>query len=352
MTPRSRRRPTALVAAALGTTALVAATALLAGCGGAQPAPGTTSPGRAGSANPAASGQSTPAITSAGAYRPLPLDAYRFSDEQMHVYYQAVQLLRTRCLAEYGFTPYPDPPAPPKDPDNGAYVTEHGYGSVVTPQDRAYEEAMREYQAEFDKHPPSAAYLLVDTGAQPRDGIDPPSDGSSKAVDGKDVYPTGCTGWAQDQISTKDRSSGQPRELRPIYDAAWAAYAADPALAALQAEWSSCMAQKGYTFATPDEAPYGPPPTLEPDASGKVKVSPPEELPVQVEQAIARADLACRARTSYEDRNHGLLAKHQRVRIEKNATELGELQQNLAEELRAAAAIVSGTSPSPRPASP
>ena len=347
MTPRSRRRPTALVAAAV-----VAAAALIAACGDGPPSPGTTSPGRAGSANPAASGQSTPAITSAGAYRPLPLDAYRFSDEQMHVYYQAVQLLRTRCLAEYGFTPYPDPPAPPKDPDNGAYVTEHGYGSVVTPQDRAYEEAMREYQAEFDKHPPSAAYLLVDTGAQPRDGIDPPSDGSSKTVVGKDVYPTGCTGWAQDQISTKDRSSGQPRELRPIYDAAWAAYAADPALAALQAEWSCCMAEQGYTFATPDEAPYGPPPTLEPDASGKVKVSPPEELPVQVEQAIARADLACRARTSYEDSNHELLAKHQRALIEKNATELGELQQNLAEELRAAAAIVSGTSPSPRPASP
>lgn len=334
---------------------LAVAAAVLVGCS-ATPSQQVASPEPTHPAPPVSSGSSeppradpTPAITAAGQYRPLPLDAYRFSPEQSNLYQQAVRILRNQCLAQYGFQPYPDPPVfTGTEKYLRPTVTLDGYGIQSTPEDLAFEKAQQEYDVQYDKNPPSAAYLLVDQGTEKRSGIDPPSGGASKTVNGKKVYPTGCTGWAQDQISTKDRSEGQPRQLRPIYDAAWAAYEADPALAALNKAWSACMKTQGYKFADPLAAQQGAQPPIHKPVDGKAPVAPATgDGHTDAEKAIARADLTCRAQTSYDDKDHDLLAGHQRDLIEQNATVLEELQHDLADELRAAAAVIAGSSPSP-----
>ena len=345
---------------------LLLASALLAGCTTAQPSGADTAPAVSRTAPAAgASGEPEPAITSAGEYRPLPLDAYRFSPEQHRLYWQAVRLLRDECLATFGFQPYPDPPVfTGTEKYLRGSVTLDGYGITPTAEDLAFDKAERDYAEAYDKNPPSAAYQLVDQGTVKRSGIDPGTKGSTKTVHGKQVHPTGCTGWAQDQISTKDRSEGSPRQLKPIYEAAWAAYAADPALARLNKAWSACMKTQGYKFADPHAAQDA---AVTPAAEGAA--APPEEKPAaekaaaapgaqsagdtgsteqqeprhtDAERAIARADLACRAETSYDDALYELQARHQRTLIEANAELLTRLQRDLADELRQAAKVIAG----------
>lgn len=67
---------------------------------------------------------------------------------------------------------------------------------------------------------------------------------------------SGCYGWASNEVYPE--TGGVDAEFEPLFDAFEEMYEAQmsaPELKTLQSEWSSCMADAGYTgYATPDDA--------------------------------------------------------------------------------------------------
>jgi hypothetical protein len=86
------------------------------------------------------------------------------------------------------------------------------------------------------------------------------------------------------------------------------------------------MKTQGYKFADPLAARQGAQPQIQKPVDGKAPVAPATgDGHTAAEKAIARADLTCRAQTSYDATDHDLLASHQQDLVEQNATVLEEL---------------------------
>ena len=206
----------------------------------------------------------------------------------------------------------------------GGAVTERGGGGTGDPN-QAIRQALGEADREaYDRALFGRAHQAVGEG-EGRSGF-VLSPGAAVAEAGEPAGPAdqGCFGAAQAEVggNAVERIGPALRELQERVDA-------DPRLVAVNAEWSRCMTDAGYSFDTPDEiVPYlfrrlqeatgggrpGAPVIRTPD----VEVTPELAALQREELALAAADDACAAETGRAELAEAVRAEVERQFLEDN----------------------------------
>lgn len=265
----------------------------------------------------------------------FPLDAYAFTDQEQATILLAQEILVTSCMAGYGMrfagadVPYPGVgtvwerrnPYALDDPSQG-------YTTVHTPREveaEAKDQANNDYLNSLP--PASEAYNLVLNGRHKRTEKNIPAH-IGDAVGGKEVYPTGCYGWASEQIDPDAAAEQDPAWLKD--SGVGAQVEGDPRVLGVDEAWAQCMAAAGYHYAKPRDA-------------GNDATNYPSDNPgdgPQREVVIATADDACRASTGYAETMVAVQTELENAFIERHAAELTQLRAQYDDIVRRAADVV------------
>lgn len=202
-----------------------------------------------------------------------PLDEYmekiysQQSEEDMDAQMREVEEITAACMAEQGFDYTPLDPA-----TDGAtmgvgteseiewgtreFVEEFGYGASTNPwgdeagavPEEEYVDPNAEY-VEAMAPEEQEAYFAALYG-EPQGSEDP------EEIVEWDWTKAGCSGKAQHEVyETVDGvDADEFTALQEEMTSVWEGVMNDPRLAEINGDWASCMADAGYTFATPEDA--------------------------------------------------------------------------------------------------
>jgi len=238
-------------------------------------------------------------------------------NEQVH---REAEELVARCMAEAGFDYTPDVRTTQEvggsdtvdyEPDNRDWVAAYGYGMIAGPSEPV---EVRPVGPD-----PNEPYLSSLSQAE-RDAYDQAMWGMPQLNEDGEYESTwqtaGCRGWAQHELDgVSPQESGEFAQLADAINRFEETSSSDPGYAALDAEWSSCMAEAGYggfqkqqearesIFAVMDTY-YQNYPTDDSDPDfGTPRDSEYVKLARTVEIPLALADLDCREQTDYRTRH-------------------------------------------------
>lgn len=167
-----------------------------------------------------------------------------------------VEELVAQCMADEGFeyTPNTDTGTVMADggewePEKREWVEKYGYGFINSP----FSEQLEENPSEQENSDPNADYVTSLSESEQTAfyetlyGVTPAED--EMAEDGSYEYrweDAGCQGWAQHELEGDDPSQSEEfSALRTKMEELMTATQESPELADLNAEWASCMADKG-----------------------------------------------------------------------------------------------------------
>lgn len=241
----------------------------------------------------------------------------------------AVTKLVNRCLNRFGFTRYVEDSAasaPPlmtrrygvTDPVIAAQYGYHpapseGVGAVAKPSGGA---------AAFSDAQRLVLYGPMDAKGQPATG--------TQAYNGQSVPAGGCYGEANRTVKGDAFEQSDPAGLVAQIAAASAKQSeSDARIVALFKKWSTCMAGKGFTYATP----------YEPLDGGSLKQSVTAATPSQNEIRTAVADVACKQANNVVGTWFAVESAYQNVMIQKNQESLTRIHAAIEDMMRASAAV-------------
>ncbi|MFJ3793985.1 hypothetical protein [Kitasatospora sp. NPDC090091] len=263
----------------------------------------------------------------------LGLDAYRPTDAEIGQISKAINLLTDQCMQRYGYRYTAGPPLTAFGPasrtdlrygiHDAKLAAERGYhpaGDAAVFKDEG--EARRQASASMNE----TERLVLTGGYAGRPGAS--AGGSSSAsVAGRELPKGGCLGEGTQRVT-----AGRPLVsdlVQDLNDAAYAKAEADPKTVAAIGAWSTCMAQKGFAYAKPMDAPNDP------------RFSGPSSTPVEISTALA--DIDCRTQTNLIGIWYAAETAYQNALVEKNATALAAAKQAKDAALKQAAAVMGGT---------
>lgn len=281
-----------------------------------------------------------------GARQERPLQAYMFTQEENIAIFSALQILKERCMARYGFVlresgaPHRPSDTVPPVPGGSAFVVEdpsNGYAVAIPAETAAIYGRQSENNAYVDALPPSSeAYKLAYSGRYKRSTDTNIPASIDETIGGVEVYPTGCEGWAWDQLAPGDPSEGSFPILREIDS--WEASGADSRVAAAEDTWSTCMAAAGYSYAEPDAIQEEDRQLSMRDAGAMTS----EAIAQQAEhlRMVAPIDAECRKSSGYSEVRYNVLVEYERRAIETHASALAEQRSRMDDQVRRAADVV------------
>ena len=267
-----------------------------------------------------------------------PLDAFMLTIAEHRVVQPALLILRERCMARYGFdlreagSPHSiDLAMPDYVNARGMFEVQdpsQGYAIVKSRATAESEKRNLENQEYINSLPPASdSYTLVYSGKYKRTSDKAIPGELAESVAGTAVYPTGCDGWAWDQIAPGEFSEGFSPIFREIYEASWEQAAADPRVVEVTVAWRSCMEASGYVYSSPDE------PRANNENLGEAQLV-----------TLARVDDSCRTSTNYASVRHDVLVEYDLAAIENNGSSLQSLRQQYDDQVRRAADVIGGAS--------
>jgi hypothetical protein len=288
-----------------------------------------------------------PAAPAPGSTPPMPLDPYNAVPDASAIT-QAENLLTERCMQQKGFTWTPGPPggplaallgttpsgassesAPLAEPygiDSAAQAAQFGYHSPTRLQLRNYEQSHPGAQSQLQplaQHP--AAYWIALDGEVP---------GSRNSNVGP--YGGGCSGQAAERVGQYARNQADLQLPGQLEAQAASDTGRDSRVIRVEQAWSSCMARKGFSYATP-MAPAQADWPLVPGAGGALEPSPREI-------ATAEADVACKGTTDLPGIWLAVQAGYERQLIAANQAALtASLRDSQAAGRRAEQIVAGGT---------
>ncbi|MFE4975122.1 hypothetical protein ACFRAR_23835 [Kitasatospora sp. NPDC056651] len=213
--------------------------------------------------------------------RTLPIEAYLLSREDFRQYDAAQTALVTRCVRGFGLD-YTHPLGGTSsetqtthryDPVELADVSVNGYHSP---------------DPSGGKKPGSEPSLSADVITALGSGLGTngkPASGSPSPFRGKALPPGGCISAAQQELIAHGGTGRDAQVAVTINFEGFERSGADPRVKAVFQDWSRCMAERGYTYATPDDA----------LKDSRWVASP---TPSAEEIATATADVQCKERTN------------------------------------------------------
>ena len=287
---------------ARGLTLFLPAMAMVAGCASG-PATSSATPRSTG---PTSLTDASPAPDSA---LDLPIAPYMLDAEETALVDDAFVTLVDQCLHRFGETaPVTTAGSAPGLAErryglaDGAVAATHGYHLEEPPPGETPEAA--------DEIPEELLWGAATPAA---------------TIGGEPVPQDGCTGEATRAFGGElgDPELVQRINVESVQDAM-----GDPRVVAAFADWSDCMAQRGFDYATP----WDPPAEdwfAEPEASA-------EEI------AVATADVECKEATEVITVWHTVDSELQTAMLDEHRAELDQVEQDLRRRLDAARAVVAG----------
>ena len=176
----------------------------------------------------------------------------KFDEQQVKV-----EELISECMSEEGFEYVPNTSSGGVmtsdggewEPDKREWVEKYGYGYVNSPfaeqqdegpTDQEYVDPNADYVSSLSESEQTAFYEVL---------YGPPQEESEMSEDGSYEYnweTAGCQGWAQHELEGDDPWQAEEfADLRANMEELWTTSQDAPELADLNAEWASCMADKG-----------------------------------------------------------------------------------------------------------
>lgn len=245
----------------------------------------------------------------------FPLDPYlNVGGPAYDVEAKAYQILRERCMAEFGFTVDPPLAVTSVDLRAGKYglvnmndALEYGYNNPLTVDADASDAAAAQ--------PKSEAYYAVASGEGPYD-----------TYNGMEIPEGGCHGAAERTLNDGAAPVADPMFGQALQIQAGDLAEQDSRVVAAFSAWSDCMARSGYDYDDPWEA------NDDPAFDG------PEAT--QLEISLATADVACKEEVDLVDTWAAVEVAYQERLIEENSVALAELLELLEVRRRNAAEVV------------
>ncbi|MFF2951538.1 hypothetical protein ACFVVU_09410 [Kitasatospora sp. NPDC057965] len=182
--------------------------------------------------------------------RALPIEAYLLSGEQFRQYDEAQGVLVTRCVRGFGLdysAPAPVAPAETQtthryDPVDVSDVSVNGYHSPDT--DRGKKPA-----AAPSLSPDVTTVLGAGLGADGR-----PASGTAVEYRGRRLPAGGCIADAQRELTAHGGTGRDADVAVGVNYEGFERSREDPRVKAVFQDWSRCMAERGYSYATPGDA--------------------------------------------------------------------------------------------------
>ncbi|MEE1782808.1 hypothetical protein PUR71_07750 [Streptomyces sp. SP17BM10] len=270
--------------AALLLVPLLAPLALTAGCASGPAAPGAATARPSGSLTPMDPPRigDVPRLTEAGD-RTLPIEAYLLSGEQFRQYDAAQTVLVTRCVRGFGLE-YARPAGAGSAPSQSQ--TSHRYDPV-----ELADVSVHGYHAPDPggaRKPSGGPSMSPELTTVLGTGLGPggkPAPGSAAEFRGKALPPGGCVGAAQRELTARGGTGRDADVAVGINYEGFERSMTDPRVKTVFQDWSRCMGDRGYSYATPGDA-------LK-DSRWAATTTPSAE-----EIATATADVDCKARTN------------------------------------------------------
>jgi hypothetical protein len=253
----------------------------------------------------------------------LPLDSYeQVSAQGQQALSAAGDLLTQRCMAAKGFV-YTAAAQPGSGAANLESIEDGGYGVASLTQAEVY----------GYKNPgggngggPVGIVLPAFLGQQSKHGQAWTSALLGFVPGSRPVsrQPEGCLQESDLELYGKLSGNPNPDPVPGIAFEAASWTQSDPRIQLADRLWSACMARKGYTYKSPQQAEYATWPSE----------------PTSAEIATAVADVRCKTQTNFVNTWLTVEAAYQSVLISQNLTELARLQTNFGKLLdRADAAL-------------
>ncbi|MEU4612229.1 MULTISPECIES: hypothetical protein [Streptomyces] len=236
----------------------------------------------------------------------LPIEGYIFSESELGLMTRAMSSLAQRCMKRSGFDYRPDDT---QSPDIGVMDRRYGVANSHTA-------ALYGYHFPTPKAGESNTKSLGEAGRITLAGK-PLADGSLNP-DG------GCIGEAKRRLAGTEEEFGPDKIARELNLESFVRSQKDSRVVAGFRTWSSCMAAKGYRYASPMDA-------IDDPEFGTEKTNP-------TEISTARADVECKKKTGLVRTWFDVESTWQRTEIEKKAEELARIKRHKTDQLKRAAA--------------
>lgn len=266
----------------------------------------------------------TPAITSPDQIV-RPIFPYTVSADQATTIFGAVRVGTEACMRGFGFAlDLPKPPDVKRDIyQNLARSKEYGFFDPASDPSKGYDTKVHQEvdTALLNRMPGDERAVL--------DGVDAAGKPTT-AFGGRPVPSGGCAGAGMAAVGDKILIA---HDTGALPDQGPAVPPTDPRIAEVNEKWSACMAQKGFHYATPQDAYIDPRwRQLTPDKSDVV--IPPEEV------ATASADLACKREVNLVGVVVAVEGGYDRQYIDSHKTALDQYDKTVAQQVQQASTFI------------
>jgi hypothetical protein len=240
----------------------------------------------------------------------LPADAYAFTLPETGRIDLARQLLAGKCMQRLGYA---------FDPDAARREISAGNRNTVT--DLGWYGNRRRYGVTDPAIAARYGYHLVTPnlgGTSPAPGLGTLTPAMRSALAGT------CTREAAAALSP-DGVVGEADAVAALGSGSFRDSLRDPAVTAVFAQWSGCMRDRGYRYASPAVA------------GAEFDVDSPHITPAEI--AAAEADVDCKQRTHVLDVWHGFEVSYQNARIAADPSAFAQARKDHDAEMRRVAAV-------------
>ncbi|MEW1675385.1 hypothetical protein AB0O47_19365 [Streptomyces noursei] len=260
----------------------------------------------------------------------LPLQQYMQTYQDTVTLDNAQRQLQTACMADYGFhiTFPPAGQTPPPSADDANMSRRYGITDQATAAKYAYglpEDSQNQEGTKMPDLTKEQIEVLTGRTSIRTKPTDPEPEPAPSEYNGKPIHKDGCAGWADDQLGLRGLdfslvsqldgdSLGQSQQV--------------PAVQSAISAWSKCMADKGYTAATPYDADK-----VTPHTDGTT---------TQNEIDVALTDIGCKKSTNLVESWFDEETKLQNQQIKDHQGELDTMRTRNTNALAAAQKVLNG----------
>jgi len=249
-----------------------------------------------------------------GAQLQLPLDPYLLGPQETAVIARAYRVLVAKCVQDFGMTTLQSDVVP----DVPRTLNERRYG--ITDPTQASTAGFR-LSANASTVPAAKA---TDTSADPA-LLNVLTGKGSRTVHGRQVPDGGCSGQAQRQVDPGASGVADRFLAQRMAQETFGRSRQDPLVQSVVRDWSACMAQHGFTYAGPLDAP------ADPRFRGALSA---------VEIAAAEADIGCKRTTNLVGVWSAVESAYQDVLLTANQSVLDQIRTANQTELAVARSLV------------